>query len=166
MTPPGPALTSYMETQLSEDMRPFQRQMSLEIQRGGVGVQQGEEVEDTGVEIKIISPEMSTFWEMSRFHPSSENQNLVVLIVQAVVVCRQCSACAIVSMNIYVDGEVSSGFTLDDVMLIDTKLVPQEMKDKALQRHQARQEASLTNMSFGEAPPALRPPTANTEKDS
>merc|ERR1711939_292838 len=53
-------------------------------------------------------------------------------------------------MNIYVDGEVSSGFTLDDVMLIDTKLVPQEMKDKALQRHQARQEASLTNMSFGE----------------
>lgn len=129
--PPAPAIGTYMESDLAKTMQKFQDPMASEVRHAGMT-----DVDSTKL---LKDPEMATFWEMSKFFPSSENSELRVIVIQALVVCRTTKTAAIVTMNIYVHEGCTSGFTLDHVMSVDdSSHVEMEYFKKAEERHTAR----------------------------
>jgi len=126
--PPGPYLDTYMEQTLAGQMKGYQEQMASEVRCGGV----------QGGEVVIKAPEMATLWVMDEFSPSSENVDLRVMDLQVLIVDREGTSAAIAEMMIYVDGVLSSGFTLDYVYMISDKFVSQEYRDAAQARYESR----------------------------
>jgi ankyrin repeat protein len=86
----------------------------------------------------LTKPEMAAMWEFERFFPSSENADLRVLDLRFLAVCRDTGEAAMVKMNIYCEGEKSSGFTLDRVERVDRKYIGHELTELAALRHQSR----------------------------
>jgi len=91
-------------------------------------------------EIKLTHPEMVQFWEMGKFYPSSENENLSVCVMEALVVCLSCHEGCILTMNIYIDGSLCSGFSLDHCLFVSGDNITQLYRDDAISRGRERRE--------------------------
>jgi len=59
-------------------------------------------------------------------------------VLQFLAVCREMGTSALCTMNIFCQGERSSGFTLDKVELVDTRYISAELIDMAQERYQTR----------------------------
>jgi hypothetical protein len=126
-SPPAPRPTSYMERGLALMMADFQAQMMEEVCKAG------------GVDANyMMKPEMCAMWELERFFPSSEDAELRVFDLKFLAVCRENGHAAIVTMNVFCQGEMCSGFTLDRVKKVDPKYITPELNDKAQERYHTR----------------------------
>jgi len=126
-SPPAPRPTSYMERGLALMMADFQAQMAGEVCKAGG--------EDEGY---MTMPEMCALWEMERFFPSSEDSELQVSDLKYLAVCRDTGKAAMVKMNVFVQGDICSGFTLDKVTKVPDKYITQMHDDKAQERYHTR----------------------------
>jgi len=142
--PPSKNPTQYMERGLAEKMAVYQRQMFDEVRSGGEGIDAG---------VKMNEPEVITFWEHDMFRPSAENMELRVFVIQALVACRETGKSAMMTLNVYVNHDLSSGFTLDHVHMIHEQWLKGEWKQQALDHYAKRTDGKAedrTTMIEGE----------------
>jgi len=130
---PAPNLKDYMEDGLALNMAKFQGSMYLEVRHAGI----------EGSVKFIHNPEVIDFWEMDRFFPSSEDATLVVLSIEALCVSRTAGEdgsqkAAMLMLNIYILGNICSGFTLDRVKLVDDQFVMEEHKARSQAHYMER----------------------------
>jgi len=103
-SPPAPAVDLYMQPSLAATMPGFQAQMKQEVMDCGK--------KGSG---NLERPVMATFWVIDRMFPSPENNLLRVEEIEAVVVDVGKKCGCMLCINVYIDGDKVSGFTLDRV---------------------------------------------------
>jgi len=126
---------NFMSGALADNMESFQSQMTNEVKKGGL---QAANVELQEL-VSIKAPEMGMLWVMNSLHPMAANANLEVVEMKAAVVDREGSAACLVTMNTFVEGAYTTGFTLDCVDCIEMDDVKPEWWGNATARYKARQ---------------------------
>merc|ERR1711871_397334 len=147
-SPPAPEPVDYMVRTLAETMVTFQDQMAKELRMAGT--EEGEE--------KLVKPDMAGMWEMERFYPSSENVELRVLKLRMLAVCRETGVGCMAKLNVFVEGDRSSGFTLDSAALVDSKYISTELGELAQERYQCRRMGIAFGSDLFEGDYDLRTP--------
>merc|ERR1711871_470434 len=83
----------------------------------------------------MTKPEMAAMWEIERFFPSSEDAELRVFDLKYLAVCRDTGNAGMITMNIFVQGDMCSGFTLDRAKKVPAKYITHEHNNKAQERY-------------------------------